>query len=148
MVVPDLHREAVGRGIVAEISDITIWHWLAEDAIRPWAHRSWFFPRDRDFEPKAGRVVDLYARRLNHRPLREGEYVLSADEKTSIQARARCHPPLPAGPGRGARIEHEYARRGALAYLAAWDVHRARLFGCLDHTTVVGIRSHRCWRRA
>jgi hypothetical protein len=27
------------------------------------------------------------------------------------------------------RIEHEYERRGALAYLAAWDVHRAKLFG-------------------
>ena len=27
------------------------------------------------------------------------------------------------------RVEHEYERRGALAYLAAWDVHRARLFG-------------------
>lgn len=27
------------------------------------------------------------------------------------------------------RVEHEYERKGALAYLAAWDVHRARLFG-------------------
>jgi hypothetical protein len=29
------------------------------------------------------------------------------------------------------RVEHEYKRKGALAYLAAWDVHRARLFGRL-----------------
>ena len=120
---------------MAEISDITIWRWLAEDAIRPWAHRSWIFPRDPDFEPKAGRVLDLYARRLNHRPLLDDEYVVSADEKTSIQARARCHPTLPASPGRAAWVEHEYERRGALAYLAALDVHRARLFGCVDHTT-------------
>ena len=27
------------------------------------------------------------------------------------------------------RVEHEYHRRGAWAYVAAWDVHRARLFG-------------------
>ena len=27
------------------------------------------------------------------------------------------------------RVEHEYERRGALAYVAAWDVHRAKLFG-------------------
>ena len=27
------------------------------------------------------------------------------------------------------RVEHEYEREGALAYLAAWDVHRAELFG-------------------
>ena len=26
-------------------------------------------------------------------------------------------------------VEHEYVRAGASAYLAAWDVHRARLFG-------------------
>ena len=27
------------------------------------------------------------------------------------------------------RVEHEYFRQGAWTYLAAWDVHRARLFG-------------------
>jgi len=27
------------------------------------------------------------------------------------------------------RVEHEYFRAGALTYLAAWDVHRAKLFG-------------------
>jgi DDE superfamily endonuclease len=36
------------------------------------------------------------------------------------------------------RIEHAYQRRGALAYLAAWDVHQARLFGRCEPTT--GIR--------
>jgi hypothetical protein len=136
--VPDLRREVIARGLVAEISDITIWRWLDEDAIRPWTQRSWIFPRDPDFESKAGRVLDLYARRLNHRALLDDEYVISADEKTSIQARQRCHPTQPAGPSRAVRVEHEYERRGALAYLAAWDVHQARLFGCVDDTT--GIR--------
>src|SRR2546426_864116 len=32
-------------------------------------------------------------------------------------------------------VEHEYDRGGSLAYIAAWDVHRARLFGCLAPTT-------------
>ncbi len=27
------------------------------------------------------------------------------------------------------RVEHEYTRAGAWTYLAAWDVHRARIFG-------------------
>jgi hypothetical protein len=27
------------------------------------------------------------------------------------------------------KVEHGYARGGALAYVAAWDVHRAKLFG-------------------
>jgi hypothetical protein len=33
------------------------------------------------------------------------------------------------------RVEHEYERGGAVAYLAAWDVHRAKLFGRLEPTT-------------
>ena len=33
------------------------------------------------------------------------------------------------------RVEHEYERQGALAYLAAWDVHQARVFGRLEPTT-------------
>jgi DDE superfamily endonuclease len=65
----------------------------------------------------------------------KGEYVISADEKTSIQARCRCHPTLPPGKARSMRVEHEYERRGALAYLAAWDVHQARLFGRCEPTT-------------
>jgi hypothetical protein len=32
-------------------------------------------------------------------------------------------------------VEHEYERGGALAYLAAWDVHQARLFGRWEPTT-------------
>ena len=32
-------------------------------------------------------------------------------------------------------FEHEYARAGALAYIAAWDVHRAKLFGRCEPTT-------------
>jgi transposase len=55
--------------------------------------------------------------------------VISADEKTSIQARERRHAPAPVAPGQPQRVEHEYRRHGAWAYLAAWDVHRARLFG-------------------
>jgi len=55
--------------------------------------------------------------------------VLSADEKTSIQARRRRHPTLRVATARAARVEHEYERLGAWAYLAAWDVRRAKLQG-------------------
>ncbi len=133
--VPDIRAEVIKRGLVAGISGATIWQWLAEDAIRPWRHRSWIFPRDPDFAAKAGRVLDLYARKFKGKPLQVGEYVLSADEKTSIQARLRCHPTVPAGAGRPMLVEHEYERLGALTYLAAWDVHRAKLFGRLEPTT-------------
>jgi len=125
----------IARGLVASISATTIWRWLSEDAIKPWTHRSWIFPRAPDFGPKAARVLDLYAGEWDGRPLRDDEFVISADEKTSIQARVRCHPTLPPAVGRAMRVEHEYARGGALQYLAAWDVHRARLFGRCEPTT-------------
>src|SRR5579859_4391216 len=135
--VPDIRDEVLRRGLVAEISGSAIWRWLDEDALRPWTFRSWIFPRDPDFEAKAGRILDLYARQFEGRRLNANEFVISADEKTSIQARRRCHPSLPAGPGRAMRIEHEYEREGALQYLVAWDVHRARLFSrCEDKTGI------------
>lgn len=133
--VPDIRAEVITRGIVASISESTIWRRLAEDAVRPWTFRSWIFPRDPEFERKAARVLDLYAREFERVPLRKDEYVISADEKTSIQARCRCHPSLPAGASRAMRIEHEYRRGGALQYLAAWDCHRARIFGRCEPKT-------------
>jgi len=92
-------------------------------------------PRAPDFAAKAGVVLDLYERRFAGRPLEPGEFVVSADEKTSIQARCRCHPTLPPATARTMRVEHEYERGGALAYLAAWDVHQARLFGRCEAAT-------------
>lgn len=131
----DIVREAQRSGLVATLSDKTVWRWLHEDAIRPWQHRSWIFPRDPEFVPKAGRILDLYARQWEGRRLQDNEFVLSADEKTSIQARIRKHPSSPAGPGQVARVEHEYRRGGAWAYLAALDVHRAKLFGRCEPST-------------
>lgn len=135
LFVPDIQREVIKRGIVAEISGKTIWRWLSEDAIRPWTYRSWIFPRAPDFEAKAARVLDLYGRQWNGKPLGDEDFVVSADEKTSIQARCRCHPTLPASQSRAMRVEHEYERGGALQYLAAWDVHRAKLFGRCEEKT-------------
>ena len=135
---PDLARAAIEQDIVASISGTTVWRWLSADAIKPWQHRSWIFPRDPEFAAKAGRVLDLYARRWDNKALKADEYVISTDEKTSIQARCRCHPTLPPAPGKPMRIEHEYNRRGALAYLAALDVHHARVLGrCEDTTGIV-----------
>lgn len=122
-------------GLVASISGSTIWRWLHQDAIRPWYHRSWIFPRDPNFPTKAGRILDLYARTWDGKPLLRDEFVISADEKTSIQARHRIHPTSPPQPHRPMRVEHEYARCGAWAYLAALDVHHARVFGRCESTT-------------
>ena len=130
----ELAREAVARGICEQIAGITVWRWLSEDAIKPWQYRSWIFPRDPDFTVKAGRILDLYAGRWEGELLHPGDYVVCCDEKPSIQARKRTNATLPAKPGvkRGQRVEHEYERRGALCYFAAWDTRRAKLFDHCD----------------
>ena len=125
----EIAAEAVGRGIIAQISGSTVWRWLHEDAIKPWQHRSWIYPRDPNFEQKAGRVLDLYQGIWEGQPLGADEYVICSDEKTSIQARVRIHPTQPAQAGQSMRVEHEYQRGGALAYMAAWDVKAAKVFG-------------------
>jgi hypothetical protein len=126
----ELAREAVARGICEQISGVTVWRWLSEDAIKPWQYRSWIFPRDPEFTAKAGRILDLYGGRWEGELLHPGDYVVCCDEKPSIQARRRKHTTLPAAPAikRGQRVEHEYERKGALCYLAAWDAKRAKLF--------------------
>jgi len=135
--VAELSRYAQRTGLVATISGSTIWRWLDEDAIRPWQHRCWIFPRDPCFAEKAGRLLDLYERQWQGTALRDDEFVLSADEKTSIQARARIHATKPTRPDSPMKVEHEYRRCGAWAYLAAWDVHRAKVFGrCEQHSGI------------
>lgn len=134
----EIAREVTSRGIVAKISGATVWRWLNEDALRPWQYRSWLFPRDPNFQEKAVRVLDLYHGIWRNRPLSSDEHIISADEKTSIQARIRKHPSQPTQPEQCTRVEHEYERGGALNYLAAWDVRRAKIFGrCEPKTGII-----------
>jgi len=125
---------AEARGLGQTVSAATVRRWLDADALRPWHHRSWIFPRDPAFAQRAAPVLDLYAGFWQGEPLAEDDFVLCADEKTSIQARRRTHPATPSGPGRILRVEHEYERGGALAYLAAWDVGRGQVLGRCEPT--------------
>ena len=131
----ELARYVQETGLVGTISGSTIWRGLSQDAIRPWQHRSWVLPRDPQFAQNAAPVLDLYQRIWEGQPLEDDEFVMSADEKTSIQARQRIHPTAPPQPGCPMRVEHEYERRGAWAYLAALDVHRAHVVGRCEATT-------------
>lgn len=120
------------------ISSSTVRRWLHADAIKPWRYRSWIFPRDPDFAAKAARVLDLYARVWDGMPLGPDDYVISADEKSQLQALRRCHPSRAGGPGHLAQVEFEYERGGTLAYMGAYDVHRAQLIGTVaDKTGIV-----------
>jgi transposase len=131
----ELAAQAVTEGLVGSVSASTVRRWLFEDAIKPWRYRSWIFPGDPRFAVKAARVLDLYQRCWDGAPLDEDEYVISADEKSQLQALSRRHPEQPPGPGRARRVEFEYTRKGTLAYFGAYDVHRARLMGRVEPTT-------------
>jgi transposase len=131
----ELATEVVTRGLAETISPATVRRWLAADAIKPWQHRSWIFPRDPDFGIKAARVLELYARRWQDQPLGPDDYVISADEKSQLQALQRRHRGQAPGPGHTRRVEFEYRRGGTLAYFAAYDVHHARVLGQITPKT-------------
>lgn len=119
------------------ISPATVWRILDADALKPWRYKYWIFPRDPRFAEKAGPILDLYAGRWQGSCLGPRDCIISADEKTSIQARIRCHPTMPPAAERPMRIENEYERGGALQYLAAWDVRRGMVMGrCEAHTGI------------
>src|SRR6516162_5473065 len=130
-----LGRKLRCKGLGKPISRSTVWRILDTDAIKPWRYKYWIFPRDPHFAEKAGLLLDLYAGMWQGQPLGPHDHILSADEKTSIQARRRCHPSLPPTPGRPAYIENEYERGGALQYLAAWDVRQGYVMGRCEQKT-------------
>lgn len=84
----ELARELVMRAVVAAISAATVWRVLHGDAIRPWFHRSWIFPRDPNFAARAAVALDLYAGVFEGEALGPNEFVVCADEKTSIRPAA------------------------------------------------------------
>jgi hypothetical protein len=118
-----------------KISRSTVWRMLHEAAIKPWQYEHWLFPKDPRFADKAGPILDLYAGLWEGEPLGPKDYVLSMDEKTSIQARGRCHEEMPPQSEQTRRIESEYERNGALQYLAAWDVRRGMVLGRCEKKT-------------
>ena len=42
----ELRDEVITTGQVDQVSVATLWRWLDQDALKPWRHRSWIFPRD------------------------------------------------------------------------------------------------------
>jgi len=138
--VSDLTRRA-GSALSKPISPSTVWRILHEADLKPWRYEYWIFPRDPHFAEKAEVILDLYAGFWQGKPLGQKDYIISSDEKTSIQARIRPHRLRPA-PGRPRRIEFEYERGGALQYLAALDVRRGYIMGRCEKTTGIDPFGH------
>ena len=132
---PELLAEITRAGTGDELSVSSVLRILAEHPVKPWQYQSWISPRDPDFAAKATVILDLYQGFYQGRRLRPGDRILSVDAKPSIQARGRCHPTSPAARGKPVRAGHEYVRHGALALLAALDVHTGTVFAATPATT-------------
>lgn len=132
----DLHKLVIKEDGLVDLSYGSFARILAQNALKPWQYSYWLFPKDPDFVVKACVVLDLYAGFWQGQRLGPDDYVLSADEKT-IQVLKRCHPGLPAIPGYEQRVEFEYERLGTVAYHAAWDVFRGRVFGRVASNTCI-----------
>lgn len=133
--VEDVRGWIMAEQVVKTVSASTVWRWLHEDALRPWFYRGWLFPRDPLFLVKASPILDLYQRIWQGQPLGAYDYVLSADEKTQLQALGRLAPTLSPKPQAIGRFEFEYNRNGTLAYLAALDIFSGKVFGRIAPTT-------------
>jgi hypothetical protein len=131
----DLVRRLEQEPRVRRMSRSTVWKILHSDAIKPWQHRCWIFPRDPLFVEKARVVLDLSAGFGQGQPLSEEDHLISADEKTSLQARVRLAATLAPAPSQPMRYEHEYDRGGAIQYLTAWDVRGALPLGLCEAKT-------------
>ncbi len=132
-------QERLEEELHLKCSRSTLSRLLAKHELKPWRYQYWIFPTAANFAERAGPILDLYAGYWLGVPLGCDEFVLSLDEKTSIQARRRLHETLPCRSGRPARVEWGYGRGGALQYLACWDVHRGKVFGRCEAS--VGIAS-------
>jgi transposase len=120
---PELAAELASRRLTGPVSASSVLRILAEHPVKPWQYQSWLFPRDPDFAARATVILDLYQGLYGGEPLAPGDRIISVDAKPSIQARGRRHQASPPAPGQPMRVEHEYHRNGALALLAALDVH-------------------------
>jgi hypothetical protein len=132
---PELAAEIGKAGLAGQISVSSVLRILAEHPIKPWQYQSWIYPRAPDFAARATVILDLYQGFYQGKRLRPDDRILSVDARPSIQARGRCHQTRPAAPGHPMRVEHEYVRHGALALLAALDVHTGKVFAATPGTT-------------
>ena len=106
---------------------------MAEHPIKPWQYQSWIYPRDPDFAAKATVILDLYqgyyqGKRL-HRATGSSRWTPSPPSRPAADA-ATARPPAA---GRSGWSTNTSA--GALALLAALDVHTGKVFASAPATT-------------
>jgi hypothetical protein len=124
----ELARRVAQDPTLPPISASTVGRWLKADRLRPWRYHAWQHIHDPvSFLQRARPVLEAYgqARAL----LRAGIWLVSLDEKTSIQAREGEQPPRPACPGKPMLHEARYHRRGARHLFAGLSVADGKVYG-------------------
>jgi transposase len=118
-ILKDDHYRDMSRSTVQRI--------LAEADLQPHRCRYWLQRHDPDFEAKALDICGLYLRALSL--YEQGELVVAADEKTSIQALERLHATLTVRPGQIERREFEYVRHGTRCLIGSLVVPTGQVLG-------------------
>jgi len=137
----ELARRVAQDPTLPPISASTVGRWLKADRLRPWRYHAWQHIHDPvSFLQRARPVLEAYgqARAL----LRAGIWLVSLDEKTSIQAREGEQPPRPACPGKSMLHEARSHRRGARHLFAGLSVADGKVYGtCRQRTCFVDFQA-------
>ena len=113
--------EAVG------VSQNLVFRVLRANGLKPHLLKTFKISNDPNLDDKLRDVVGLY---LNPP---ENALVLSADEKSSIQALDRTQPELPIKPGRCGTMTHDYKRNGTTTLFAAIDMAQGHVISsCMN----------------
>lgn len=117
----ELADELAKREIVDSISRRHVGRLLDEADLQPHRIQYWMTPQfDEQFDTQVADISSLYIRAPEL--AKQGERIISTDEKSGIQALERKYPGLPMRPGEVARREFEYVRHGTLTLIANFDV--------------------------
>jgi len=115
-------------GLVAHIAASTIGRWFQAEKLKPWRYHNWqHILNPQAFLERARPVLRLYEQAGEL--LRQGIWVVCADEKTSIQARQLEQAPRAAQPGRPILVAPRYQRQGALQLFAGLSVADGYKYG-------------------
>jgi transposase len=120
----ELQRDAIQRGIVEEISESRIGHFLRTAALQPHRRKVWLNTTERDpevFQRAVENVCETY-RTAAQRHEQSGAHTVSCDEMTGIQALERIAPDKEVRPEQIARHEFEYVRHGTTTLIGNLDV--------------------------
>ncbi len=124
----ELARRVAQDASLPPISASTVGRWLKAERLRPWRYHAWQHIHDPvAFLQRARPVLEAYSQACAL--LQTGTWLVSLDEKTSIQAREGEQLPRPVRAGKPMLHEARYQRRGARHLFAGLSVADGQVYG-------------------